>query len=115
MTCVGSASESLSDLIQMISYNYHCWVLVEYVPTFSPGLNFPRAHCYDTRQCTAAIAVMPLAVKLLLLGEGIVVIVSKRKRTDRDRQTDRQLLLLAPPIRLLDSLPLICFLDGTKS
>jgi len=26
-----------------------------------------------------------------------------------------QLLLLARPIRLLDSLPLICFLDGTKS
>src|SRR6218665_430364 len=33
----------------------------------------------------------------------------------KDRQTDRQLLLLAPPIRLLGPLPLICFFDGTKS
>jgi len=76
-------------------------VLVEYVPTFSPVLNFPCAHCYDTRQCTAAIAAMPLVVKLLLLGEGIVVKVNKRNRRDRDRKTDRpdrQLLLLARPI-----------------
>jgi len=58
-----------------------------YVPTFSPGLNFPHAHCYNTLQCTAAIAAMPLVVKLLLLGEGIVGKVHKRKRTDRYRQT----------------------------
>src|SRR6218665_2066209 len=61
------------------------WVLVKYVPTFSPGLNSSRTHCYDTRQCTAA---MPLVVKLLLLGEGIVGKVNKRKRADRYRKTD---------------------------
>jgi len=44
---------------------------------------------------------MPLVGKLLLLGEGIAGKVYKRKRTDRDRKTDRQLLLLAPPITLL--------------
>jgi len=70
-------------------------VLVEYVPTFSPGLNFPRAHCYNTRQCTAAVAVMPLVIKLLLLGEGIVAKVYKTKRTDRDRKTDRQTVAAA--------------------
>ena len=63
-------------------------VLVEYVPTFSPGLNFLGAHCYITRKRTAAVAVMPVVVKLLLLGEGIVGKVLKRKRTDPDRQTD---------------------------
>ena len=31
---------------------------------------------------------MPLVVKLLLLGEGIVGKVLKRKRTDPDRQSD---------------------------
>ena len=87
-------------------------VLVEYVPTFSPGLNFPRTHCYSTHQCTAA---MPFVVKLLLLGEGIVGKVYKRKRTDRDRKTDRQLLLLPPSISCLWPMPLICFFDGTKS
>jgi len=69
--------------------HFNTLVLVEYMPTFSPGLNFPRAHCYDTRQCTAAIPAMPLVVKLLLLGEGIVVKVNKIKRTDRDRKTNR--------------------------
>src|SRR6218665_1173147 len=43
----------------------------------------------DTRQCKAAIAAMPLVIKLLLLGEGIVVKINKRKRTDRDRKTGR--------------------------
>jgi len=49
------------------------------VPTFPPGLIFPRAPCYNPRQCTAAVAAMPLVVKLLLLGEGIVGKVLKRK------------------------------------
>src|SRR6218665_3469266 len=62
-------------------------VLVEYVLTFSPGLNFPRAHCYNTCQCPAA---RPMFIKLLRLGEEIVGKVYKRKRTDRDRKTDRQ-------------------------
>src|SRR6218665_3665242 len=62
-------------------------VLVEYGPAFSPGLHFPRSHCYNNRQCTAA---MPLVIKLLLLGEGIVGKVYKRRITDRDRKTDRQ-------------------------
>jgi len=32
-----------------------------------PGLTFPRAHCYNNRQCTAAVAAMPSVVPLLLL------------------------------------------------
>src|SRR6218665_2923880 len=39
---------------------------------------------------------------------------SFEKKQDRPRQTERQLLLLAPPIRLVAPLPLICFFDGTK-
>ena len=35
-------------------------------------------------------------------------------QTDTERQTERQLLLLARPIRLVAPLPLICFFDGTK-
>jgi len=58
------------------------------VPTYLPGLNFPGAHCYNTCKSTAAVAAVPLVVKLLLLGVGIVGKVLKRKRTDPDRQTD---------------------------
>jgi len=63
-------------------------VLVEYVPTFSPGLNFPCAHYYNTRQRTAAVAAMPLVVKLLLVGDDVVK-VNIRKRTDQNRKADR--------------------------
>jgi len=42
------------------------WVLVEPVPTFSPGQNVPRSNCYNTRQCTAAEAAMPLVVNRAL-------------------------------------------------
>jgi len=87
------------------------WVLVEYVPTFPPGQNYPRAHCYNTRQCTAA---MPLVVKLQLLGEGIVVKVNNRKRTDRDRKTD-SCCCWCRLLKLLRPVPLTCFFDGTKS
>src|SRR6218665_3865372 len=66
----------------------HPEVLVELVPTFSPGLNVPRSHCYNTLQCTAAVAAMPLVLKLLLLREGIIGKFNKRKRTDKHRQTD---------------------------
>ena len=71
--------------------------LAEYVPTFPspPHLNFHRAHCYNIRQCAATIAAMPLAVKLLLLGEGIVGKVYKRNRTDREIKTDRQTVAAA--------------------
>ena len=64
------------------------WVLVEYVPIFSPGLNFPGALCYNTCKCTAPVAAMPLVVELLLLREGMVGKVLKTKRTDKDRHTD---------------------------
>src|SRR6218665_1152730 len=57
----------------------------------SPGLTFPRAHCYSTSQCTGAVAEMPSVVPLLLLGEGIIGTLKKRNRqTETDRQTDRQ-------------------------
>jgi len=36
------------------------------------------------------------------------------EQTQTDRQKERQLLLLAPPIRLVAPSPLICFFDGTK-
>ena len=37
------------------------------------------------------------------------------KSLEKNRtQPERQLLLLAPPIRLVAPLPLICFFDGTK-
>src|SRR6218665_3432242 len=52
----------------------------------SIGLNSRRAHCYNTRQCTAVVAAKALVVKLLLLGEGIVGKVHKRKRTNPDRR-----------------------------
>src|SRR6218665_1817727 len=78
----------------------------------SPGLTFPIAHCYNTRQCTAAIAAMPWVVLLLLLGEGII---GKLKKRNRQTHTDRQLPLLSPPIRLVAIISLICFFDGTKS
>src|SRR6218665_114459 len=57
---------------------------------------------------------MPWVVQLLLLGEGTIGKLKKRNRTDPDRQTERQLLLLARPIRLVAPMPLICFFDGTK-
>ena len=92
-------------------------VLVEYVPTFSRGLNFLRAHCYNTRQCTVVIAAMPLIVKLLLLREEIVRKVHKRKRADRtERQTDRHAVAAAgAAYYLLGPMPLICFFDGPKT
>src|SRR6218665_3920231 len=40
---------------------------------------------------------------------------SLEKKQHIPRQTDRQLLLLAPPIRLHDPMRLTCFFDGTKS
>src|SRR6218665_2995326 len=70
----------------------------------SPGLTFPIAHCYNTRQCTAAIAV-----------RGGNHWKTSQKKQDRPIQTDRQLPLLSPPIRLVAIMPLICFFDGTKS
>src|SRR6218665_2427559 len=57
---------------------------------------------------------MPWVVQLLLLGEVIIGNLKKRNRTDRDRHTERQLLLLARPIRLVAPMQLICFFDGTK-
>src|SRR6218665_2043152 len=57
---------------------------------------------------------MSWVVQLLLLREGIIVKLKKRNRTERDRQTERQLLLLAQPIRLVAPMTLICFFDGTK-
>jgi len=67
-------------------------VLVEYVPTFSPGLNYLCAHYYNNpRQCTAAIADMPLVVKLLLLGEGIFGKVYKRRE---QTETERPIVAL---------------------
>jgi len=39
----------------------------------------------------------------------------EREQTETERPTDRQLLLLAPPVTLLGPMPLICFFDGTKS
>jgi len=38
----------------------------------SPSLGYPGAHCYNTRQFTAAVAAMPSVVPLLVLGEGII-------------------------------------------
>jgi len=76
----------------------------------SPGITFPRAHCYNTRQCTAAVAAMPSVVPLLLLGEDIV---EKLKKRNRQTETDRQ-TVTASGHRLLGWLPLICFFDGTK-
>src|SRR6218665_283655 len=86
--------------------------LVEYVPSFSPGLNFflrtllqhpPMHSCY---RCYAFV------VKLQLLCFRWK---SLQKKENRPRQKDRQLLLLAPPITLLGPIPLIYFFDGTKS
>src|SRR6218665_508085 len=57
---------------------------------------------------------MPWVIQLLLLGEGIIGKLKKRNRTDRDRQTERQLLLLAQPIRLVAPMTVICFFYGTK-
>src|SRR6218665_290196 len=57
---------------------------------------------------------MSWVVQLLLLREGIIGKLKKRNRTDRGRQTERQLLLLGRPIRLVAPMPLICFIDGTK-
>ena len=57
---------------------------------------------------------MSWVVQLLLLREGIIGKLKKRNRTERDRQTVRQLLLLAQPIRLVAPMTLICFFDGTK-
>ena len=52
--------------------------------------------------CIAAVAAVPSVVPLLLLGEKIIGKLKKRNRqTDTDRQTERQLLQLAPPIRLV--------------
>jgi len=59
-------------------------VLVEYVPTFSPGLNFPRAHCYDTR-CYICYS----------FGRQIAAVMggnrckSYQKKENRPRQKDR--------------------------
>src|SRR6218665_3878111 len=78
----------------------------------SSGLTFPGAHCHSARQCTGAVAEMPLVVPLLLSGEGII---GKLKGRHRQTETERQLLLQAPPIRLVAQIPLICFFDGTKS
>jgi len=77
----------------------------------SSGLTFPCAHCYNTVQCAAAVAAMPSVVPLLLLGEGII---GKLKKRNRQTDTERQLQLLATPIRLVAPMSLICFFDGTK-
>jgi len=56
-------------------------VLVEYVPTFSPGLNFPPHTDTTPAQCTAA---MPLFIKLLLGRESL------EKKENKPRQKERQ-------------------------
>jgi len=38
----------------------------------SPGPSYSRSHCYNTRQCIAALAAMPSAVPLLFLREVII-------------------------------------------
>jgi len=63
-------------------------VLVELVPTFSPGLNIPRSNCYNTHQCTAAVAAMPWSSSCFCYGRESVGKFNKRKRTDKHRQTD---------------------------
>jgi len=37
-----------------------------------PSLSYPRAHCYNTRQFTDAVATILSVVPLLVLGEGII-------------------------------------------
>ena len=76
----------------------------------SLGLSYPRSHCYNTCQCIAALVAMPSVVPLLLLEEGII---GKFRRETGQTETDRQLLLLATPIRLNAPKPLICFFDDT--
>src|SRR6218665_1597540 len=68
----------------------------------APGLTFPRAHCYNTRQCTAGVAAMPSVVPLLLLGGSLKNV---RKETGRLRQTERKTVTAA--IRLVAPMPLI--------
>jgi len=41
--------------------------------------------------------------------------LEKLRKETGQTDTDKQLLLLAPPIRLFVTMPLICFFDGTKS
>src|SRR6218665_3770125 len=75
-----------------------------------PRPSYPRSHCYNTRQCIAALVATPSVVPLLLLGEGII---GKLRKETGQSETDRPLLLLATPIRLRAPVPLICFFDGT--
>src|SRR6218665_87950 len=55
------------------------------------------------------------------LGRSVAVVrggnhlKTSQKKQDRPIQTDIQLLLLSPPIRLIAIMPLICFFDDTKS
>jgi len=80
----------------------------------SPSLSYPRAHCNNTRQFTAAVAAMLSVDQLLLLGEGIIGKFKKETApTHTDRQTDS--CCWRPPIRLHVPMRLICFCDGTKS
>src|SRR6218665_1848859 len=65
-------------------------VLVELVPTFSPGLNVPRSNCIQHPPMHSCCSCYALVVKLLLLGEGIVGKFNKRK--NRQTQTDRRIL-----------------------
>ena len=58
----------------------------------SPGLTLPSAHCYNTRQCTGAVAVMPSVVPLLLSREGII---GKLKKRNRQTQTDSKAVATA--------------------
>src|SRR6218665_3565640 len=95
-------------------------VLVEYVPTFScenetcpqsklsscTPLQHPLIHscccCYSFGSPVAAF-------------RGGNHWKSLEKKQHRPRQTDRQLLLLVPHIKLHTQMRLICFFDGTKS
>src|SRR6218665_3222036 len=64
-------------------------VLVELVPTFSPGLNGPRSNCYNTRQCTAAVAVTPWSSSCFCSErESLENLTKEREQTNTDRQTD---------------------------
>ena len=80
----------------------------------SPGLTFPIAHMLQhppmhSRDCCNA-----LGRSVAAATEGNHWKTSQKKQ-DIPIQTDIQLPLLSPPIRLVAIISLICFFDGTKS
>src|SRR6218665_2418886 len=59
-------------------------VLVELVPTFSPGLYVPLSNCYNTCQCTAAVAATPWSSSCFFYGrESLENLTKEREQTDR--------------------------------